>query len=127
MRQRTLSKCSSGLVGLGLFLSGLSFLGVALEEFLVVSVCFLGGLDTFNLVFLDRGLSAETFFSDHALDSRGLVEGLVTLFNLTVDNIASDIVFLVKVEVLDDSVSSLLSKSVSNFNIGDSSNFFLSL
>lgn len=89
---------------------------------------FLGGFDGFNLVTLEDSFSTESLFSDHTLDFGSLVEGLVSLLNFTVDNVSLDIIeFLVKVEVLDDSVSSLLSKSVGEFNIGESSNFLISL
>ena len=88
---------------------------------------FLGVLDGVNLVSLGNGLSTEFLFSDHTLDFGGLVEGLVTLFNLTVNDIASDIVFLVEVEVLDDSVLSLFTESVGVFNIGETTNLVFSL
>ena len=61
------------------------------------------------------------------MDLWGLVEGLVTLFNLTVNDIASDIVFLVEVEVLDDSVLSLFTESVGVFNVGETANLVFSL
>lgn len=87
----------------------------------------LGSLDSGDLVSLDDVLSAESLLSHHALDFGGLVEGLVTLLDFTVNDIAFDIVLLFEVEVLDDSVLSLLSESVGVLNIGESGNFLFTL
>jgi len=108
-------------------LSSLLLLGVALEESLVVTASLLGSLDSGDLVSLDDVLSAESLLSHHTLDSGGLVEGLVTLLNFTVNDIAFDIILLFEVEVLDDSVLSLLSESVGVLNIGESGNFLFTL
>jgi hypothetical protein len=69
-------------------------------------------------------LAAETGLGHKALDLGGLVESLCTSLDFTSNNVLADIILLlVKVESLDDVVSSLGSKTVGALDISDTSNF----
>lgn len=110
----------------------LLLLGVVfLEELLVVDSLLLGVLDVIDHGAAGDLLSAELGLGDHALHLGGLVEGLVTVLTedgLTLlggllvgsaNDVLGDIVLLVESVELDDSVSPLLSETVSMVGSGD--------
>ena len=87
-----------------------------------------GVLATVLGLVLDDGLAAETGLGDHALDSGGLVEGLVSTLDFTSNNVLADIVLLlVEGEGLDDVVSALHTESVGALDISDAGDLGITL
>jgi len=124
-----IDKISSSF-GFGVFLlSGGTLLGsVLLEELLVGLGGVARGLDSVDLASLEGLLSADSLLGDHSLDVRGLVVGLVTLLDFTVDDVFADVVELsVESEGVDDSHASLSSESVGSVDIVASGNVLVSL
>jgi len=129
------SRLLSGDLGsLLLFAGVLHFLllgEVFLEELLVVDSLLLGVLDGVDSVAAGNLLSTELGLGDHTLNLGGLVEGLVTvlagdavafLILLLVgpaDDVLGDVVLLVESVEFADSVSPLLSETVSMVLAGD--------
>ena len=103
--------------------SGLLLLEVLGEELLVSHVRLAGLLPGGDLALLVVGLAAESLLSDESLDLGGLVEGLVTLLDLSADNVLGHIVLLAESEGLTDGASSLGTESSGSLNISEASNF----
>lgn len=107
-------------------LLGLLLLGVLGKELFVFLNGSTGVLATVLGLVLDDGLAAETGLGDHALDSGGLVEGLVSTLDFTSNNVLADIVLLfVEGEGLDDVVASLGAELVGALNVGDTSDLLV--
>jgi len=120
----SLGSSSGFLVGGSLL--GLLLLGVLGEELFVFLNGSTGVLATVLGLVLDDGLAAETGLGDHALDSGGLVEGLVSTLDFTSNNVLADIVLLfVEGEGLDDVVASLGAELVGALNVGDTSDLLV--
>lgn len=111
-----------GLGVLGL-VGGLLLLEVLGEELLVSHVGLSGLLPGGNLALLVVGLAAESLLSDESLDLGGLVEGLVTLLDLSADNVLGHIVLLAESEDLTDGAGSLGTESSGLLNVGEASDF----
>ena len=84
----------------------------------------LGVLDLSSLV---DNLSSDSLFGDESLDSWSFVDGLVTSFDFSSDNVLSNIILLSEHESVSDVVGSLWTKSSWSFGIGESGNFTISL
>jgi hypothetical protein len=120
----SLGSSSGFLVGGSLL--GLLLLGVLGKELFVFLNGSTGVLATVLGLVLDDGLAAETGLGDHALDSGGLVEGLVSTLDFTSNNVLADIVLLfVEGEGLDDVVASLGAELVGALNVGDTSDLLV--
>lgn len=113
-----------------MFLLSLSTLlgSVLLEELLVGLGSVARGFDGVDLGSLEGHLSADSLFRDHTLNMGGLVVGLVTLLDFTVDDVFADVVELfVESEGADNSHASLSSESVGSFGIVASDDVLISL
>jgi len=121
-------KVSSSFLGV-LLLSGGTLLGsVLLEELLVGLTGVTRGFDGVDLGSLEGHLSADSLLGDHSLNMGGLVVGLVTLLDFTVDDVFADVVkFFVESEGAHDSHASLSSESVGTVGIVASSDVLVSL
>ena len=91
--------------------SGLSLLDDLREDLVVICSELLGLLEALNLCSLNELLSSKSLLGNESLDLRALVESLVTLLDLTANNVLSHIVLLAKSEDLADVASSLGSES----------------
>lgn len=115
-------------LSLGSGLLGLLLLSVLGEELLVLLNILAGGLVAVDVIGLDGVLAAETGLGDETLDLGGLVVGLVLALDLTGNNVLADVVlFLVKVEGLDDVVATLGSELVGTVDVGDTGDLGVSL
>ncbi len=91
--------------------SGLSLLDVLREDFVILSSEFLGLLEAVNLSSLEECLSSNSLLGDESLDLGGFVESLVTLLDLSSNNVLSHVVGLSESEDLSDVGGSLGSES----------------
>ena len=99
------------LLLVGLLVSSLLLLEVLGEELLIGHVGSSGGLPAVDLGGLLELLSSESLFSDQSLDLGGRVEGLVTLLDLSPDDVLGDIVLLSQSESLSDLANPLGTES----------------
>lgn len=102
---------------------GLLLLEVLGEELLILDVSLSGGLPGVDLALLVERLSSQSLVSDESLDLRSLVEGLVTLLDLSADNILGDIVLLSESVGLSDLASSLGAESSRLLRVGKTFDF----
>lgn len=135
----SLGRCGSGLGGSSLgggslnlnglvsAVSSLSLLDVLGEDLVVLCLVVLGLLVSGELVSLFESLSSESLFSDESLDLGGLVESLVTLLDLSSDNVLSHVVLLSQGEGLSDGGGSLGAESSGLVSIGHTFDFGVSL
>jgi len=91
--------------------SCLSLLDVLGKDLVVLGSELLRLLEPVNLSSLEKSLSSESLLGDESLDLRRLVESLVTLLDLSPNNVLSHVVGLSKSEDLSDVASSLGAKS----------------
>lgn len=88
---------------------------------------FFGGLPLGDLASLVLLLAAESLVGDETLDARGLIEGLVTLLDLTADDVLGNIILLAENEGFLDLANSLGTESTRLLVIGETGNFILTL
>ena len=108
--------CSGG--GLGL-LGGLLLLEVLGEELLVGDVGLLGLLPVLSLVSLVDDLSSDSLLGDQSLHLGRLVEGLVSLLDLSSHDVLGHIILGSEGEGLSDGRSSLGSESSGSDGVGE--------
>lgn len=108
--------------------SSLLLLSVLGEELLVALSVLLGVGPAGLGLLLDDGLATEALLGDHALDLGGLVDSLVSAFDLTLDNVVADIVLLaVKGKGLDNVTTTLGAETVGTIDVGDTVELLLAL
>jgi uncharacterized protein YaaW (UPF0174 family) len=110
------------LQGRGSSLSNLSLLSLTLVQTLsqqlgVLSSSISLGLSVLNLQGLQVSLSLQNLWSDQSLDLWSLGVLLLTLDNLSSDNVLSNVILLGQTEELSDVVSSLWTQSLWNLDI----------
>jgi hypothetical protein len=111
------------LQGRGSSLSNLSLLSLTLVQTLsqqlgVLSSSISLGLSVLNLQGLQVSLSLQNLWSDQSLDLWSLGVLLLTLDNLSSDDVLSNVILLGQTEELSDVVSSLWTQSLWNLDIG---------
>jgi len=104
-----------------LLILGLLFLEELREEFLISLGSLSGSLPGRDLTSLVERFSSESLLGDNSLDLGGLVVGLITLGNFSLNNILAYIILLSKGEGLLDLANSLGSESSRSLGIGESS------
>ena len=108
--------------------SSLLLLSVLGEELLVALSVLLGVGPAGLGLLLDDGLATEALLGDHALDLGGLVDSLVSAFDLTLDNVVADIVLLaVKGKGLDNVTTTLGAETVGTIDVSDTIELLLTL
>jgi len=108
--------------------SSLLLLQVLGEEFLISDVSLLGFDPGLLLVSLGDDLSSDSLLGDESLDAWRFEEGLVTNFNLSSDDVLSNLILsLSEDESLSNVIGSLWSKSSWSVAIGKSDNVLISL
>ena len=125
-----------GLFGLGCFcllggcLLGLHELG---DYLLVLLPCLSLGLEGPQLVPLEDLLPSESLLGDESLDLGGLVEGLVSLLDFSLDHVLPHVVYsssllvVPESEDFSDGLGPLGSESSWSLSVGQTLNFVLTL
>lgn len=91
------------------------------EELLISLGGLAGSLPGRHLTSLVERLSSESLLGDESLDARRFVVGLITLGNISLDNVFTDIILLPKGESLSNLSNSLRSESSGSLGIGEAS------
>ena len=111
----------------GVSVCSLSFLDVLGEDLVVLSLELLWFLEAVDLCSLDKSLPSESLLGNESLDVGWLVESLVSLLDLSSNNVLSNVVLLSESENLADVAGSLGSESSLSSLVGNTFDFSVSL